>query len=69
MFAIPIRSLYVSGTDMYTQTSGGIVHDSTPENEYQEILNKFRATQIALEVFGVFLRPSSERSSGFRGKG
>ncbi|MEK7170637.1 MAG: anthranilate synthase component I family protein [Patescibacteria group bacterium] len=33
MFAIPIRSLYVSGTDMYTQTSGGIVHDSTPENE------------------------------------
>lgn len=51
MFAIPIRSLYVCGKELYTQTSGGIVHDSTPENEYQEILNKLKATQIALQKF------------------
>ena len=50
-FAIPIRSLYVNGKNMYTQTSGGIVYDSVPEHEYQEILNKLRATQIALAKF------------------
>ncbi|PIQ69201.1 MAG: anthranilate synthase component I [Candidatus Taylorbacteria bacterium CG11_big_fil_rev_8_21_14_0_20_46_11] len=51
MFAIPIRSLYISGEEMYTQTSGGIVHDSTPEKEYEEILNKLSATQITLQKF------------------
>jgi anthranilate synthase component 1 len=51
MFAIPIRSLYVHGEEMYTQTSGGIVADSTPENEYQEILSKLKATQLALKKF------------------
>ena len=51
MFAIPIRSLYIHDNEMYTQTSGGIVYDSKPEHEYQEILNKLRATQIALQKF------------------
>ena len=51
MFAIPIRSLYVQGEEMYTQTSGGIVADSTPEDEYQEIRNKLKATEFALKKF------------------
>lgn len=51
MFAIPIRSLYVHGRNMYTQTSGGIVADSVPKREYQEILNKLRGTQTALKKF------------------
>lgn len=51
MFAIPIRSLYVSGNEMYNQTSGGIVYDSTPANEYEEILNKLKATELALKKF------------------
>lgn len=69
MFAIPIRSVYASGKDMYTQTSGGIVFDSTPKNEYQEILNKLRATQIALEKFSfpAPLQRGSASSSRRRG--
>ena len=69
MFAIPIRSLYVHGKDMYTQTSGGIVYDSTPKNEYQEILHKLRATQIALQKFSSSapLQRGSAESSRRRG--
>ncbi len=66
MFAIPIRSLYVYGKDMYTQTSGGIVYDSTPENEYQEILNKLRATEIALQKFQVGVIPATEQKRSSR---
>ena len=50
-FAIPIRSLYRKGDTMYTQTSGGIVYDSEPAKEYQEIRNKLRATELALQKF------------------
>ncbi|MCB1142801.1 MAG: anthranilate synthase component I family protein [Leptospiraceae bacterium] len=48
-FAIPIRSLFVSGTYAYTQASGGIVYDSLPENEYDEIKRKSRALEKVLE--------------------
>ena len=44
-FAIPIRTLFVSGEYAYTQTSGGIVYDSLPANEYQEIKNKLGAQE------------------------
>jgi anthranilate synthase component 1 len=50
-FAIPIRSLYRKGTYLYTQTSGGIVYDSEPEKEYEEIRNKLKATEVALTTF------------------
>lgn len=48
-FAIAIRSLFVNGDQAYTQTCGGIVYDSEPEKEYQEILNKKEAMKRVLE--------------------
>jgi anthranilate synthase component I len=48
-FAIPIRTLFVSDNYGYTQASGGIVYDSTPENEYDEIKRKSRALEKVME--------------------
>ena len=50
-FAIPIRTLFVSGEYAYTQASGGIVYDSLPANEYQEIKNKLGAQEKVLNSF------------------
>lgn len=47
-FAIAIRSLFISGSYGFAQTSGGIVHDSIAEKEYQEILNKLAAIKEVL---------------------
>jgi anthranilate synthase component 1 len=49
-FALALRSLFVSGTDAYTQTSGGIVADSVAENEYNEIQNKLAAMRRVLSL-------------------
>jgi len=49
-FALALRSLFIAGTDAYAQTSGGIVYDSVPEKEYQEIQNKFAAMKKVLGV-------------------
>jgi len=49
-FALTLRTLFLSGTDAYAQTSGGIVHDSDPEKEYEEIKNKLVAMKKALGV-------------------
>lgn len=49
-FAIAIRSLFVSGENAYTQTCGGIVYDSDPDKEYQEIQNKKAGMQKVLEL-------------------
>lgn len=48
MFAILIRSLFVKENSAYTQTGSGIVLDSTPEKEYQEVINKQKAMEKAL---------------------
>ncbi len=50
-FAIPIRSLFISGSKGYIQASGGIVYDSTPEREYQEIQNKLAGLNLMLDQF------------------
>lgn len=50
-FAIPIRTLFVNGNKGYTQTSGGIVADSKPANEYEEIQNKLAAMKKVLKYF------------------
>jgi anthranilate synthase component 1 len=47
-FALTLRSLFVSGTYAYAQTSGGIVADSVSEKEYQEIQNKLTAMRKVL---------------------
>ncbi|MFA4872633.1 MAG: anthranilate synthase component I family protein [Patescibacteria group bacterium] len=48
MFAIAIRSLFVSGNKAYTRSGSGIVYDSVCEKEYEEIMNKQRAIQQAV---------------------
>jgi len=48
---ITIRTMLVSGNQVYVQAGAGIVADSIPEKEYEETLNKakalFRAIQMA----------------------
>ena len=40
---IAIRTLVARGNKGYIQAGGGIVADSTPENEFAETVNKSRA--------------------------
>ncbi|MDP3733303.1 MAG: chorismate-binding protein, partial [Candidatus Daviesbacteria bacterium] len=47
-FAIAIRSLFIAGNYGYSQTSGGIVYDSVPEKEYDEIQRKLAAMRKVL---------------------
>lgn len=49
MFAIIIRSLFISGNAAYTQTGSGIVLDSNAEDEFNEIAYKQRGMKEALE--------------------
>lgn len=49
-FALALRSLFISGDYAYAQTSGGIVYDSVPEREYDEIQRKLAAMRKVLEV-------------------
>ncbi len=49
-FALALRSLFVSGTYAYTQTSGGIVYDSKPSKEYDEMQRKSAAIRKVLRV-------------------
>lgn len=50
-FAIPIRTLFVSGEHGYVQTCGGNVYDSNAADEYQEIQRKFAGTKKVLDRF------------------
>ncbi len=47
---IAIRTLVVKGNKGYIQAGGGIVADSTPENEYMETVNKSRALLRAMQL-------------------
>jgi len=49
-FAIAIRSLFISGSYAFTQNSGGIVYDSKPDKEYDEIQRKLAAMRKVLAV-------------------
>lgn len=49
---ITLRSIHVQGGRAYWQASAGIVADSDPQAEYEEVLHK---TRIAREVLGVSL--------------
>src|SRR3989338_4615542 len=48
-FALALRSVFISGENAYTQTSGGIVYDSMPKKEYDEIRRKSAAMKRVLE--------------------
>lgn len=50
-FAIPIRTIFGVDDKAFIRASGGVVYDSTPDGEYQEIQNKLAATRQALGVF------------------
>jgi anthranilate synthase component 1 len=47
-FALALRSLFISDDYAYSQTSGGIVYDSNPEKEYDEIQRKLAAMRLVL---------------------
>jgi anthranilate synthase component I len=49
-FAIAIRSLYIADSYAYAQASGGVVYDSVPENEYDEIERKLAAMKKVLSL-------------------
>jgi anthranilate synthase component I len=49
-FAIAIRTLVTIGDRVLLQAGAGVVHDSTPEREYEETLEKARAGLRALEI-------------------
>jgi anthranilate synthase component 1 len=46
---IALRTAVVKDDTMYVQAGGGVVHDSSPEGEYQESINKSRALIRAAE--------------------
>ncbi len=50
-FAIPIRTLFIHKENAFIRASGGIVYDSTPEAEYDEIIRKMKALSLCLEKF------------------
>jgi anthranilate synthase component 1 len=47
--AISLRTMVIKNGRAYIQAGGGVVADSTPENEYQESLNKAKALIKALD--------------------
>jgi len=49
MFAITIRTIFVSGNKAYTQVGSGIVYDSTHIHEYREILSKHAQMHLAVK--------------------
>lgn len=49
-FCIAIRTIVMKGNKAYFQAGAGIVHDSIPEREYQETLDKLEATFRAVEL-------------------
>lgn len=61
-FAIPIRSLFAFKEKAYIQACGGIVKDSVPKTEFEEISNKLKALDIVLDKFKEPLKLQYERS-------
>ena len=53
---IALRTAVVKEAVLYIQAGGGVVHDSDPEAEWQETVNKSRALARAAEDAGQFVR-------------
>ena len=53
-FCIALRTAVVKDEVLYIQAGGGVVHDSDPEAEYQETVNKSNALRRAAEDAGLF---------------
>jgi anthranilate synthase component 1 len=50
--AIAIRTLVTMGDKIYVQSGGGVVHDSDPDGEFEESLNKARGVLRAVALAG-----------------
>ena len=48
--AIALRTAVIKDGTLYAQAGGGIVHDSSPEGEWQETMNKLRALLRAADM-------------------
>lgn len=48
-FAMPIRSLFCSGDKCFTQACAGIVYDSVPAREYEEIIAKLAGLEQTIK--------------------
>lgn len=48
IFALPLRSLFISGNYAYAQTCSGIVYDSVAEKEFDEVQRKLQAIREVL---------------------
>ncbi len=55
-FCIALRTAVLKDETLYIQAGGGVVHDSDPEAEYQETVNKSNALRRAAEDAGMFTR-------------
>jgi len=53
---IALRTALIKDGTLYIQAGGGVVHDSDPEAEWQETVNKSRALRRAAEDAGLFVR-------------
>lgn len=66
--AIAIRTLVSAGDKIYVQAGAGIVHDSVPEAEYEETLNKargmLRAVALAQSAFSQQPEAGAEGAGG-----
>ena len=51
---IALRTAVLKDQTLYIQAGGGVVHDSDPEAEFQETVNKSRAIRKAAEDAGLF---------------
>lgn len=51
-FCITIRTFFQKKNRLYLQAGAGIVADSVPEREFEETINKAKALEKALELFG-----------------
>ena len=56
---IALRTAVLQDGKLHIQAGGGVVHDSEPEAEWQETVNKSRALRRAAEDAGLFVRGSN----------
>ncbi|MEM9798547.1 MAG: anthranilate synthase component I [Pseudomonadota bacterium] len=57
---IALRTGVVKDGTLYIQAGGGVVHDSDPEAEFQETVNKARALRMAAAEAGRFVRRGND---------
>ena len=53
---IAIRTMLFKDGHVYLQAGGGIVHDSDPDAEYVETINKLKSNVVAIEEAEIFYK-------------